>query len=1126
MRTLKGRKSVRAVLLAGCLGGIAASAPAWAQAAAGPDDADPATPAEAPDSASQDTANNIIVTGSRIARRDFVATSPIVTVGPELIEDSSQINLEANLNKLPQFTPALTQFNTGDFQANANNTIGISTVSLRQLGSNRNLVLINGRRGMPVSGTGVVDINSIPSAAVQRVEVITGGASSTYGADAVGGVVNFILKDRFTGLEVDAQGGISERGDGEEYRIATLVGADLDGGRGNVMLGMEHYKREAILRVDRPWYRDLFRDPNIAGSEFFLNENAVAFHVPSGGTAANYQPSQAALNALFQSKGAPAGVNIPRASTVYINDDGSLFLNTSTRLPVVPPATVGQYVPLFYGYEGTVDGLEQKLLANGQLAQNNTEELLSTPQQRWSFFGKGEYEITDNVRFVSQATFARTRTKTLGLNTVALGSFGVLIPYNDNIYAGNATFGIPSSLLANGNTHPDFLPGGRYGLDCPATGGCTNKQVFPVPSELALLLDSRPNANADWRADIVPASIARRYTDNNVTTYQLVTGFEGDIPGTDLTWEVVGSYGETVAKTDTYGFFSADQFRTIVQAPNYGRNFHTQGNSVPPGANRNGATASCTTGISPFNTAQEYSEDCGLAVRIDAQVENRLKQKYAEANLQGGLFALPYGDLRFAAGAAIRTNSLRFHADSSSVEGSTFFETVNGIFPQASTEGSITVKEAYGELLVPVLADLPFAREFNLELGYRLSDYSTIGTSPTYKINGEWAPVEWLRFRGGYQKASRAPNLGEVFTARTQTLVNGNDGDPCSRGNTVSPFGYGNYSANSAANAANAAQVEALCRQMMGSAGAAQFYRDGRVYPTGQGGAFVTSLSAGASELQEETAYVYTIGGVISSPFENVWVDGLRLSVDYYNVTLKDGISLQGVDSVYRQCFSPIFNPDFAMTDACRRIQRDQTTGETQQITVNYSNLGRVETSGIDVQFDWGVRFADVGIGLPGRISLNSNFTYLLEFSTTPDQYVIPLTDYAGTTGGGEVGTQAGSYRWKLFSRLNYNLGAFDLGLQWRHFPALDHVTTVTTTNSTITGAPAYDVFNLSGRYTLNDTVNFRFGIDNLFDKAPPLIAVDTSVVPGDGRLAGGRYDAGNYDVLGRRFFVGVNLSF
>src|SRR5690606_4303138 len=188
----------------------------------------------APDASGTTGASQIIVTGSRIARRDYSATSPIVTVDAELLEESSAVNLEANLNKLPQFTPALTQFATGDVQATANNTIGISTVSLRSLGSNRNLVLIDGRRGTPINGSGVIDINSIPSAAVQRVEVITGGASSTYGADAVGGVVNFILKDDFTGVEFDAQGSLSERGDGFEYTVSGLVGASLDDRRGNV----------------------------------------------------------------------------------------------------------------------------------------------------------------------------------------------------------------------------------------------------------------------------------------------------------------------------------------------------------------------------------------------------------------------------------------------------------------------------------------------------------------------------------------------------------------------------------------------------------------------------------------------------------------------------------------------------------------------------------------------------------------------------------------------------------------------------------------------------------------------------------------------------------------------------
>jgi len=1112
-------KLAKACLLLTCAGAGLLATPALAQSA--PEGAAPAAEDE-----------RIVVTGSRISRRDYSATSPIVTVDQALIEETSQVNLEANLNKLPQFTPALTQFATENFQANANTTIGVSTISLRQLGSNRNLVLLDGRRGTPVNGAGVVDINSIPSAAVQRVEVISGGASSTYGADAVGGVVNFILKDNFTGLAVDGQYGISQRGDGAEYRLSSLVGASLDGGRGNVMLGLEHYSRKEVLRMDRPWYEDLARDPNVAGTEFFLNENFISFPTLPGGSAANFQPSQTALNNYFRGVGVPSAVagqnvNVPRTSSVYLNDNGSLFLNTSTRLTAVAPATTGQYVPLFYGYQGEIDGLNQKVQANGLLGQNNLEQLLSTPQTRWSFFAKGEYDVTDNIRFVSQGNFARTQTRTLSLNTVAIGSFGTMIPYDNNIYTGNATLGIASSLLANGNTHADYLAGGRYGLSCPATGGCTNRQVFPVPDALRGLLDSRVNNTAPYQVNIIPTSIARRFTDNYVTTYQMLAGLEGTIAGLDWNWDVTGSYGETVAKTDTFGFFSGEQFRAIVGAPNFGRNFRTQGNNVFPGANRNGATAACTTGISPFNTSQVYSEDCGRAVRIDAQVENRLRQQILEANVEGGLFELPYGEIRFAAGAATRSNSMAFHADSSSVEGSTFFETVNGIFPQASTAGSIRVRELYGETLIPLLADLPFAHVLNLELGYRVSDYSSTGTDSTWKINGEWAPTDFLRFRGGYQRAVRAPNLGEVFTARTQTLVLGADGDPCSRGSTVSPFGYGNYSANAAVNT-DGAKVETLCRQMMGTEGATQYYRDGRVYGTNQGGVFVSSLSSGSAALQPETASTWTVGAVFSAPSTSPWLSRLRFTADYYNISLKDGIALQGVDSVYRQCFSPIFNPTYQLNDACQRIQRDQSTGETQLIGVAFSNLGRVETSGLDMQLDWALDFEDAGIGLPGSISVNSNFTYLFDFSTTSDQFVIPLADYSGTSGppNNEVGVNSGSYRWKLFTRLNYNVGDFGVGLQWRHLPKLNHITTVTTTNSTIAPTEAYDLFSLTGRFRMNDTVDFRFGVDNLFDTAPPISGVDTSVVPGDGRLSGGTIDGGNYDVLGRRFFVGATVNF
>jgi len=1092
-----------AAALKGCLmlgvAGIALfSTPALAQSAPAQADDDEESGLPIPVPTASD---RIVVTGSRIARPDYTATSPIVSVDAELLEESSAVNLEANLNRLPQFTPALTQFVTGDIQANANNTIGASTVSLRSLGANRNLVLIDGRRGAPINGSGVIDINSIPAAAVRRVEVITGGASSTYGADAVGGVVNFILRDDFTGVELDAQGSVNERGDGFEYTVSALVGAALDDGRGNVMLGVEHYSRDPILRIDRPWYRDLMTRDLSAGTDIRVTENFI------GVTTAN-RPSQAAYNQVF-GEFLPAGT-VTRSTSIYLNRDDTAWLNTSS-------GSDATYVPQLLGYNGEIDGLFRKVSDNGLLYQNYLDQLLSTPQDRWTMFSKGEFEITPDVRFVSQAYFASTETISRGFyNSMSGAGLAPEIPHDNAIYTGNS-FGAPSSLLANGNTHPDYLPGGRYGLSCGPVGGCTNKQVFPVSADIAYLLSQRPDPNGTFSANIIPTSFGLRTTESRNQTFQILAGFEGEIPGTDWSWDFVGAHGQTTSKTDQYGFISVGRWNAIMLSPNYGRDFQYTANNVY------GATGRCATGLSPFADPDSYSADCQLAVSLDMQLENRVEQQYLEANFEGGLFELPAGEVRAALGAHVRENSINFHADSSSVEGATFFDTAAGIFPQASTSGSTSVREVYGELFIPVLADMPFVEALNLELGYRYSDYASVGGVHTFKLNGEYAPTYWLRFRGGYQQANRAPNLGELFTARTQTLRASADGDPCSTAIITQPLGYGNYSANPDLND-DAAQVRGLCEQLMTSEAVGQYYDEDRIFPTV--GFNVPTLEVGARQLSEEKAKVFTVGGVISAPTENPWLRSLNLAVDYYNITITDGISLQGADSVFRQCFSPIFNPNYEVNDACNRVRRDAENGNVELIEVNYANLGRVETAGVDVNLSWAVRFDDVGVGIPGRFSLNANATYVDKFATTPDQFVVPLTDWTGSTGGGDVGTQAGVFEWKLFMRASYSVGPATVGVQWQHYPSLVHSTTLANTGDpTIAGTPSYDLFNLNLRYELNDTISVRFGVDNLFDKAPPLSSFRLNDVLGDQTLPGGSFNS-NHDTLGRRYYAGVTVGF
>ena len=1107
--------TLRTALLAGSIGlGALALAPAAFAQDAPPSEGPVAPPEAAPPQSSQGA--DIVVTGSRIARRDFTATSPIVTVDTNLIEKTSSVNLEANLNKLPQFAPALTQFTTGDLQSSANNTVGASTVSLRQLGSNRNLVLLDGRRGTPINGSGVIDVNTIPSAAIQRVEIITGGASSTYGADAVGGVVNFILKKNFQGVEVDGQAAVTQYGDGFEYRLSAITGANFDDGRGNVMLGLEHFERQKIKRIDREFYRDLLSSPTTGGSAILgLQMNSITW--ASNPALPNNNPSQAAIDALLVPQGAAPGT-IPRTSSFFLNDDDTLFVNSS--LPAIPGRP---YTPLFYGYNGPIDGLFRKVTAAGTLAENNLGDVLSIPQDRWTLFTSAHYDVTDDISFFTQGYFAKTHTISLNLFSPATGGWATLIPHGDGLYTGNASLGIPSSLNADGTTNANYLPGGQYGLSCGPTGGCTNSQVFPVSPDLNTLLNSRPDPNQPWVLNQYLQQIGERRTINNNISFQLLAGFNGKVPGTDWTWEVFGSHGETIAKTDQYGFGSVARWRAVVSAPNYGQGFHATGNSGTPGNNFEGAVATCQTGVSPFNQGMPWSQDCINAVEAKLQNENRITQTQWQANLQGGLFDLPYGQLRFAAGAEYRRNSIAFKADSLATQGASFLEGVHGILPQGNTQGSTEVTEFYGELLVPLLSNLPFFKALNLELGYRISDYSSIGSVGTYKINGDWQVNDWLTFRGGYQKASRAPNLGELFTASTGIFGSTFEGDPCSTRNPSMPAFIGNYSANPTLNP-NAAAVQNLCRQIMGPVAAAYYYDPANLNgqsSSANGSAFLNLV--GNPNLRQEDAKTYTIGGVLRAPSRSPWLSRLSLSVDYYHVNLTNAISQQGQDGIYRRCFSQAFNPSMALNDFCGLITRDPASGAPALTSITFTNGGEVLTAGIDTQIDWALDFKDAGIGLPGQFRVNFLLNYLDSFKTTTDAGIIPLVDYAGTLGGGDVGTNAGAYRWKSFTTFTYSVSKATLSLQWRHLPSARAAITASQPTATNVGAPAYDIFDLSGTVTITGNATLRFGVDNLFNKAPPLTNYDPgAILP---TLPGGSFNPGFYDVLGRRFYIGAKFK-
>lgn len=1052
--------------------------------------------------AQEDSLEEVVITGSRIVRRDLDAASPIVTVGSQNFEESSTLAVESVLNQLPQFVPSNTQFNTSDVFPSATSTPGISTVNMRGLGANRTLVLIDGRRGQPVNSTLVIDTNSIPSSALESVEIISGGASATYGADALGGVTNFKLKNNFEGLDLQFRTGMTEQGDGEENRVSMLMGAGFDDGRGNAMLGVEWTERGEVMGIDRDFYTAALKDSNTNSG---TNGRMNGFAYEPG----TNRPSQAATNALFPER--PAGYNVPNSTNFLFNDDNTLYKQERQGL----------------GFNGDIaNDINYKIRPDGTLIQNNLDFRYSSPMERYSMFGKANYAFTDSVEAYTVMNFVSTTNSQVLQPSGAVGGFGASIPHGTGIYG--------ASVDRNGNTLPDYQAGGAFGLNCAAVGGCTNSQAFPVPAELQALLAARgadvtsnattavtydpatglpvviTGANSNWRIGGTFDNLPPRTIDNATNLFQITAGLRGDLGFKDWTWDAYLSNGQTRVDLDYIGFMSTTRWQRIVQAPNFGRGARLTG----PGS----AVASCTTGL----LVADISEDCKKAISANFSDRTRLSQDVMEATAQGALMDLPAGELRAAVGVSYRENKFAYMPDASR-ESNSIADIPVGAFAQANVFGNTDVKEAFIEFLVPLVADKFLVQSLELELGYRHSDYGdTGGEVPTYKALFSWQPVDLMRFRGGYQLANRAPNINELFLDASSQAVTMRGPDYC-RSDTRETTG--NHPSNP-----NRAAAQALCAALIGN-NTSEFSADPNNYVGGRADGVILQNSSGNRNLRSEEGETWTVGGVFNSPFTSAWLEGTTLSVDWYKAEIADAIATVGAQTSYDLCFNRDgqSNPTYALNDpngVCANIVRDDISGAAQLVNAQFQNLGAIETSGVDVNLNWRAGLADLGFSAPGALSLNVSFSQLFEFKAQ-EFPTAPALENAGTLARG------GMFDWRMVTTLRYMHSNWDLGLNWRYLPAVDSAQKVTDPNTSIQGANAYDIFNLTGNINVTETLAISGGIDNLLDAQPERVGAgqvqNIAAVNGGGTttLNGvGSTSAGYYDVLGRRYFVNVKFRF
>jgi len=1230
----------KALLLAGCAGTIALTSPAAAQGsnqagndpdcAANPQDqrcvgvSTQPTPAPA--------TSSIVVTGSRIARRDFEANSPIVTVDETFLEQSSTSAVEEQLNRLPQFVVANSStISNGSptgptaaatlIQPSAVSTPGAANVSLRGVGANRTLVLIDGRRGVPGNANGTVDVSTIPSAALQRVEIISGGASATYGADAIAGVTNFILKRDFQGVELDAQAGISDDGNGFEYQISGILGSDFLDGRGNVSLAMSLNTREAMYQKDNPIYPEIWLDPNntafqgtlsvgrpgVTGLGLLPNRiNPATGAVLPGTSASCNDPGRTcALTNYF------GGTNpgVPNNTTaVYVNEDGSLF-SPSTGL--TPNFEARGSTSFFQPWPELDDpnGVFWKRTSVGTLYGVTAGNTLQTvPTDRYNVLARGDFEINDWIGVFGQGLFSNSTTFT---RLEGSGATDLFIPWGSGKYTGQIPGAtptanvyqnpyVPSAVIStqsvvNGQIVTTFAPNPafiqRYQniLPCATPGsagynptGCTNTQVFQnvVPDSIEALLNARPNPNA--RVQLTGLLPNPRESYQDVTTYSLIGGFQGSVPTTDWTWEAFLSHGISRTLSRQTGYYSLNRLRGVISAPNFGQNFSATGNQYGGGANA--TTGTCTTGLNFFGGYQDISQNCREAIAEDNSSQGTSRQTILEANVQGGLFDIPWaGDqLRFAAGASYRELRYEFLPATDASAGREFGDQIiGGPFNTIMENTGIDAKEVYGELLIPVLADLPFVESFSLEVGGRMSKYTPGGTSYTFKILGDWEVTDWLRFRGGFNRAERTPNIAEQLLERQVGVSVDAIGDVCStRSNNL-------FSANPNTNNTNPLDVQAVCLELMardnGAVYAPIYNADGTsnvnsyyyaaASQTRQAtaGGFSNSPRVGAAvyqrdinpnapDLRSEKADTWTIGAVIRSPLSSGLLSRLNLTIDYFNLTINDPISRSDAGAQLLRCISSNYNPlvegvAAGATSAaalntpeiraraqaaidnpsspCASVYRDPSNGVNNQVgafrtndTVStYANEGLVKISGIDANLNWS---APVG---PGRLSLNLNANYMLDFSIQTFEGQ-PVIDYVGTTGSGAQGTQQGSsFEYKIFGNLGYSVGPASVSLQWQHLPKtedggeapfLNGLVAAGTDNN---GLPAYNLFHLNASYQVNDALRLRFGADNVFDIKPPITGTDVNTDPTLGELPNGYYSF-YHDLQGRRFSFGASITF
>ncbi|HEY6644744.1 TonB-dependent receptor plug domain-containing protein [Povalibacter sp.] len=941
----------------------------------------------------------VVVTGSRIAQPNMSTTSPVTQVTAEDIAVQGVTRVEDLINQLPQAFAAQNA-------TVANGSTGTATVDLRGLGSPRTLVLVDGRRmpyGGVTSASAAPDLNMIPAAMVERVEVLTGGASAVYGSDAIGGVVNFIMKKDFEGVQFDAQYGLYQHNndfngpgqtklrdviaanaqgnpqqfalpksnvtDGESREFNFVVGASTGDGRGNVTLYGGVRDNKAVLQRDRDY---------------------------------------SACSLVANPKTSFACGGSPTSFPGYFYTGGEAFTIDS-------------------GTGNTFRPFDE----NTDLYNFGPTNYYQRPDRRYTMGAVGHYELAEHADVYAQLMYTNYES----VAQIAPGG---------NFFDSN-TVNCDNPLLS---------------AQQQATIGCTPAMI--AAGDDATLYIARRNVEGGGRQD--------RFSNSS---FRGVVGVKGPI-AEYWDYDVYMQYSKGQSAPTTNNYFHKLRIPRSLQVVADPVTGAPVCKSV-----LDGTDPACVP-WNPFQIGGVTPESLGY-LQVPGIQRGTIEQEIYSGSVTGdlggiGLISPAASDsIKMVVGVEHRTD----HIDNVTDDALASFLLSGTGGPTIGIAGSTKVLDLFTEINAPLVQDKPFADQLSVELAYRYSDYDDLSTD-TYKVGMDWAPIEDVRFRASYQRAIRAANIVELFTAQGFNLFD-LPGDPCG--------------ADLAGTAAAASDAACLATGVP----AGQLRSPSLDSPAGQ----YNFLQGGNQELTPEKSDTYTYGIVLQPSF----LPKLQMSVDYFDIKIDDTISTFGAENTLDACY---FQADAA---ACSRVNRDANgnywrgDGFIEDLNIN---IGSLSTKGYDLS----VSYSGVELGGFGALNFNLSGTLLKELLTEPGPG-IEAVECVGKFSGSTCGTP--KPEWRHHFRVGWSSPwSVDVSLTWRYLDAVENINEITNNIDYKLGAQSY--FDLAANWSVTEKASIVLGINNVLDDNPPL----SSAV---GTTGNGNTYPQTYEALGRWIFLRGQVS-